>query len=533
MVLLSLLYPWGIIPLVACIFYINRRKQRRLPPGPKPLPVVGNIRDFPPDGTPEFQHWLKHKEVYGPISSVTVLGTTLVIIHDRNAVQYLLEKTASKTSGRPEMVFANKMCGYESIVLCQGYHDKFRHCRKLLHRELGTSVKAAQFAEAQELEVDRQLVRALEQPQKWLDHFQTTSSATVLKMAYGYNIDREKPDRLVSLIDRMMTEFSLAAAPMAWMVDIIPALQYLPEGFPGAQFQRIAREWRKSIEAAAYIPYGFVQRQMAKDQYQPSYVSKLVEQCKIEGSSEGKCLNYDDEEAIIWTAASLYGAAADTTTITLSAFTLAMVLFPEVQRKAQEEIDRVIGTGRLPRVADRVNLPYVDAVVKETLRWWPIAPMGFPHTADEDIEYNDYLIPKGAYLLPAVWWFLHDPEVYANPEAFDPERFLAPRNEPDPVSDAFGYGRRICPGRFFADTGLYLSIANSLAIFNIGKSVTENGNEIAVEAKAKPGILNYVGKFQFHVTPRSQEHIDIVKRLEMELPQEEHDADALDLSVLN
>ncbi|KAF3906918.1 hypothetical protein AA313_de0203533 [Arthrobotrys entomopaga] len=361
----------------------------------------------------------------------------------------------------------------------------------------------------------------------------STSSATVLKMAYGYNIDRGKPDKLVTLIVKMMTEFSLAAAPMAWMVDIVPILQYLPEGFPGASFQRIAREWRKSIEGAAYIPYQFVQRQMGKNQYRPSYVSKLVEQCKEEGGGDSKDLNPKDEEAIIWTAASLYGAAADTTTITLTAFTLAMILFPEVQRKAQEEIDRVIGTNRLPRAEDRESLPYIDAVVKETLRWWPIAPMGFPHTADEDIEYDGHLIPKGAYLLPAVWWFLHDPDVYANPDSFDPERFLAPRNEPDPISDAFGYGRRICPGRFFANTGLYLSIANSLAAFNIGRSLDENGKEMEVEAKPKPGILSYVDKFQFRVIPRSREHVNLVKKLEKELLPEEHDADALDLTVLD
>jgi cytochrome P450 len=83
-----------------------------------------------------------------------------------------------------------------------------------------------------------------------------------------------------------------------------------------------------------------------------------------------------------------------------------MTLFPEVQRKAQEEIDRVIGSGRLPVVADRPNLPYINAIVKEILRWHPVAPMGLPHMTTEDDICEGYLIPKGAYIMPNVWLVL-------------------------------------------------------------------------------------------------------------------------------
>lgn len=166
---------WGIVALVAYLVYrqSSQRNQRKLPPGPKPLPIFGNIKDFPPDGTPEYQHWLHHKDLYGGISSVTVMGMTLVILHDKTAAHALLEQNASKTSGRPEMVMANKLCGYESIVLCQGYTSTFRRYRRYLHQELGTMVSAAQFHDAQEIEVNRQLVRALNEPGKWIQHFKT------------------------------------------------------------------------------------------------------------------------------------------------------------------------------------------------------------------------------------------------------------------------------------------------------------------------------------------------------------------------
>lgn len=357
-----------------------------------------------------------------------------------------------------------------------------------------------------------------------LTELRRTSGATVLKMTYGYAIDHNKPDALVHLVDNMMMEFSLAASPMAWAVDIVPALQYLPENFPGASFHKTARKWKRSIQATAHIPYQFVQSQMAAFTYRPSYVSKLIQ--KFKQGDEGK-LSPEDEETIIWTAASLYGAAADTTVIALTAYTLAMILFPDVQVKAQEEIDRVIGTERLPNFNDRDKLPYIDALVKETTRWWPIAPMGFPHTATEDIEYNGMHIPKDAMLLPAVWCFLHDPDVYSAPESFEPDRFLRSRNEPDPTHAAFGYGRRACAGQHVAEASLYLHIAQSLAVFHFCKAVDKSGKEIEVDVKIKPGILAYPTEFQLQVKPRSDKHVQLIRELERQHPWESTDAELL------
>jgi len=344
-------------------------------------------------------------------------------------------------------------------------------------------------------------------------------------MAYGYTIEPHEPDALLDLIEKMMREFSLAAVPMAWAVDIIPALRHLPENFPGARFKKTARKWRKSIQASAYIPYRFFQRQMATSFYRHSYVSRLIQQLREEESAK---LSSEDEEAVIWTAASLYGAAADTTMITLTTFTLAMINFEHVQRKAQEEIDRVVGAARLPSFEDREKLPYINALVKEVTRWWPIAPMGFPHTTTEDIELNGLYIPKGAYILPSVWWFLHDPEVYVNPESFDPDRFLPPHNEPDPATEAFGYGRRKCPGRFFADSSLYLNIVQSLAVFDISKAVGKDGNEIEVDVKPKPGLLTYPTEFEFQITPRSEKHAELIRQFERQDLWEAGDSELLE-----
>ncbi|CAH0057363.1 unnamed protein product [Clonostachys solani] len=506
--------------------FLHRDDHYRLPPGPPGLPLVGNIRDLPPADMPEFRHWMKHKDQYGPISSVTIMGMTLIIVNDKDMAHEILDKTASKTSGRPDSIFANKMCGYESIILCKGYNKTFRFYRKLLHQELGTITSAAQFRGIQELEMKRQLIRTLKAPEKLLDHYRTSAAATILKMAYGYTLEPHKPDYLVELADRVLSEFSQAAVPMSWLVDILPFLQYLPKGMPGAEFITKARIMRRRLETAAELPFRFVQRQMTAKNYQPSYVSKLIDYF-TPSDGDSPSLGSADEDAIMWTAMSLYGAASDTTVITLTAFTAAMILYPDVQRKAQGEIDRVVGFGKLPTFEDRDKLPYVNALIKEAARWWPITPLGFPHVVDSDFDYNGFRIPKGATILPSVYGFLHDPQVYHEPESFEPERFLAPRNEPDPASDVFGYGRRICPGRFFADSSLYINIVQSLSMFDFRHAVGDDGQEVSISLEPQPGILTHPNKFQYLITPRSRQHIDLINQLEVDTPWELSDAEHL------
>jgi hypothetical protein len=161
------------VAALICYLTYQHHTQRDRIPGPRGLPLLGNIQDLPPPDVPEYQHWLKHKDLYGGISSVNVLGLTLILIHDKGLAHDLLEQPASKTAGRPTMVMANELCGYASIVLCQDYTSEFRRARKFLHRELGTKVLAAQFQDAQESEVARQLVRALDEPEGLLEHFRT------------------------------------------------------------------------------------------------------------------------------------------------------------------------------------------------------------------------------------------------------------------------------------------------------------------------------------------------------------------------
>lgn len=356
------------------------------------------------------------------------------------------------------------------------------------------------------------------------------AAAVILQITYGYSIEPKKPDPLVNLIEHAMEHLSLAFVPLSWAVDVIPSLARLPGWFPCTSFKQTAKEWKTTNELAAEIPYSFVQRQMSMGKYRKSYVSNLLAQNMVENTDDPK-LAADNEDAIKWTAVSLYAAGSDSTVAILSSFFLAMIIFPDAQRKAQEEIDRAVGNDRLPSFEDRHNLPFVSGVVKEAWRWNPVGPMGLAHRADEDIEYDKYLIPKGAYLLPSLWWFLHDPRDYSEPEQYKPERYLEPLNEPDPGDVAFGYGRRSCAGRYFADASVFATIAKTLAVFNIEKALDVHGNPIDVKLEHVAGMINRPKEFSFRIVPRSHNHVELLRRIGREQQFEESDSVLLEMPV--
>jgi len=191
----------------------------------------------------------------------------------------------------------------------------------------------------------------------------------------------------------------------------------------------------------------------------------------------------------------------------VQALFLAMVLYPEVQKKAQEEIDAVMGPSRLPDFHDRPSLPYINAIVKESMRWHLVLPLGVPHMSTNDDEYNGYYIPKGTIMIVNAWSMMHDPEVFNDPMVFQPERYLKDgENDPDvrdPDSAVFGFGRRICPGRHLSDNSLYLIVSRLLAVYDIKPAIDDQGDTVGVKPEFSDGLLSFPVPFKCVITPRS------------------------------
>lgn len=170
-------------------------------------------------------------------------------------------------------------------------------------------------------------------------------------------------------------------------------------------------------------------------------------------------------------ASNVIGGGVDTTAGTTTTFILAMCVFQDAQAKAHEELDRVVGRDRMPGPEDAPHLPYIAAMVKETLRWRTVTILaGIPHAPLVDDVYEQYTIPKGTTILGNIWAVHRHPRDFAGPDRFRPERYLNGLERPYPVPrghHAFGFGRRICGGQPLAEQGLALSLAKLAWAFNI------------------------------------------------------------------
>ncbi|KAI5115731.1 hypothetical protein M0805_006795 [Coniferiporia weirii] len=236
-----------------------------------------------------------------------------------------------------------------------------------------------------------------------------------------------------------------------------------------------------------YEPYELSKKNIYDGTAVPSMTSKLIES---NSTDDGSIV---DEDIIVKSTFVAYAAGADTTVSTLNTFCLAMVLYPDVQLRAQEELDRVIGKDNLPTMGDRPNLPYVEAICKESSRWQPVTPLGVAHCAAEDDVYKGYFIPAGTTMLPNVWAMHSDPKEYPEPEKFVPERWLPPK--------LIKY--RICSGRHFAANSIFIAVASVLAAFNIEKSIDADGVPITPAVEYTAGFIRHPKPFECKITPRS------------------------------
>ncbi|KAH8105626.1 cytochrome protein [Phellopilus nigrolimitatus] len=532
----------GLLTVVLLIRLVRTKKDRNklpLPPGPPPLPVIQNLLDLP-EGL-EGPHWAKHKDLYGacPISSVSAFGTTIVILNDTQVTFDLLEKRSRIYSSRPAFPFGGQMVGFSGTTTLLPYGAQFRAHRKEMHACIGTRAVMARFVELEEIETRRFLFRLFEQPKDFTKHIRTTAGAIILSISHGYTIEPHGPDPFVDLADAALEAFSKSCRAGTWIVDILPFLQHLPAWLPGMKFKRTARDWRSLTMDFVDRPFAFVKAQIKNGHAIPSFASDLIEK------------QVSDEKDMKWIATTLYGGGADTvsrfcgefsvscfllylrilsekqTVSAVTTFFLAMLLFPDAFKKAKEEVDRVVGHTRLPTLADRERLPYIEALEKEVLRWNNVVPMGIPHVVTEEDTYMDYRIPKGTIVLSNIWQMTHDPCTYKDPFEFKPERFLGEAPEMDSRTLVFGFGRRVCPGKELADVSLFLSIAMTVAVFNISRAKDASGREIVPVYEHSPGIISHPSPFGFTIEPRDENSVALIRAVLEDHPFEKGDAEIL------
>ncbi|KIK94269.1 hypothetical protein PAXRUDRAFT_828163 [Paxillus rubicundulus Ve08.2h10] len=486
----------GSAALVFAIWlYVRHRWRLNLPPG------IHGLRCFLQLSNGKF--WLDMQDFnrqHGDLACWSLLGINLVVTGSAKIAGDLLDKRSANYSDRPRSVMCGELSGWGKIMLFSNYNDWFRGHRKLFAQEIGSNSTVAKFHRMIEFETRRTLRCILDDPARLQAHVRKNFTSVILRISHGY-VTQEGDDPLVELAHTANSQLSMASAPGLFYVDIVPLLKYIPSWLPGAGFKRKAKEYAAVLHDLVEIPHNYAKSQLAAGTALSSLSSRIL-------GEPG--LTDELEDSLKWAAATMYQGGADTANSVGYAFYLAMTLHPRVMKKAQEELDSVVGASRLPTFADRPSLLYLEALVTELLRWHTPAPITMRRTRVDD-EYNGYFIPADSFIFVNIWAILRDERTYTNPLEFRPERFLGDNPEPHPGNACFGFGRRRCPGYFLGQSVLWLMCAQALATFEISKCV-ENGVEITPEFNLVGETLVHQAPFKCSIRPRSSEAEALIRQ---------------------
>ncbi|KAJ7617259.1 cytochrome P450 [Roridomyces roridus] len=485
---------------VAC-FLLWRNASRPkvpLPPGPRKLPLIGNLHDIRGRRMWEAcKEW--SKEYDSDIIHLNLVGTSVVFLSSLEAMETLLERRSSIYSDRPAMPMIELM-GFGFLISSLRYGNEWRVQRRLMNQRLNVS-ECKTFRPQELTAVHALLRRLLHTPDEFLDHIRLMAGELIIPLTYGIRV-QPVYDPYITLAEEGVHQV-IQVVPGRFLVDFLPFLKYVPEWMPGADFQRVLREARESLSMRPNVNW------YNTGEAQPCFAVDALRELEFEGADK-----YYTEEAVKDVAAAMYGAGADTSVSVLSSFFLAMLSNPEAQKKAQREIDEVVGKGQMPDSGDRAGMPYVAALLKEVLRWGTVAPLALLHFLTVEDEYRGYRIPANSIIFMNLWAILNDEKMYPDPHTFNPDRFLLDGKPNQAVQDpsaVFGFGRRICPGRHLADASVWLTIVSILAMFDITKPVGEDGQVIEPSYEYTEGIICAPVPFKCSIRPRSQVAVDAVQ----------------------
>lgn len=495
-----------VLLVMYCIRYA-RSPWRKLPPGPRGLPIVGNIRQL------RDKRWLTSREckaTYGDVVYLNALGRSIIVLNSQKAAADLLGRRARVYSDRPRFIVASEILTGGLEVSFLQYGVLWRRMRRAAHEGLHKQAAKA-FNHIQLMEAVLLADGILESPERWEKHMRRFTASMIMTAVYDTPAIHSVEDEYVRRINDHVMRVAQSTLPGSHWVELLPWMKHIPSKF--AKWKRTAEEWFRRDSEMFEGLVDSVRTNLAKGVDRPSLSATFI---------KNQSRNGLDGREMAWLASTMYGAGSETTTSSMYWWMLAMVAFPETQRRAQAELDAVVGRSRIPSFSDLPCLPYLRAMVKEVLRWRAVLPVGIPHCSLEDDWYEGMFIPKGTMCLVNVGLCNQDPAVYGDDATqFDPSRHLtsmgtlapSPPDTQDEGHVVYGFGKRICVGRHVANDTMFIAFAVMLWASEVVPAKDERGKDIPVDVDGylDSGMVHLPLPFPCKITPRFPEVIDILR----------------------
>ncbi|KAL5004363.1 hypothetical protein ScPMuIL_017819 [Solemya velum] len=446
-------------------YWLIRRMKYKLPPGPLPIPLIGNLLQLT-DGL-WYEKFLEWAKKHGPVISVYVGPQRWTVLNTIEVVHEALVTKGNDFANRPKTVSTEvfseggKDIAFGQFGLCWRLHRKissnaFRHY--LMGEHLENRIHNALNVVSNVLITKKEAV----DPKKYVDFLVFN---IIWGFCYGesYHIDDPEFLWIMEANEAVLTPFGDGM----WE-DVVPLLQY----FPTKTFRKFKKDvdvlWRK---------IGYEKFREHEKTFNPDNIRDFTD-CLIKARKEAEEEDEEGQEVVsnlteihlVHTLTDIFIAGVDTSRFTTNWVLLHMAAFPEIQAKVHEEIDRVVGKDRPPQLADRPRLSYTEAVLHESMRLGTAVPLGVFHTTTCNTTVGGFDVPKGSLVAINQWALHHDPDAWEEPNRFIPERFLNEDGKlgPKPTSWLpFSAGRRVCLGESVAKPELHLVFASLMQKFEV------------------------------------------------------------------
>ncbi|XP_063818179.1 cytochrome P450 2G1-like [Pseudophryne corroboree] len=455
------------ITLCLCFFMIfciivstwkiyNRRLQ--LPPGPTPLPLVGNIFQ---GSYVLYKSYNKLCKRYGPVFTVWLGNSPVVVLCGYQVVKEALIHYSHQFSARGPLPISERLAqGYGIITTNSNRWEQMRRFALTTLRNFGMGKRSMEHRVQEEAQY---LVKAIEDTCG-----ETFNPKVVLARAVNNVIN------LVVFGRRWDYEEKMLLTLLNTITNLLNFIRS-PLGVAYASFEGIMKylpgPHQKIFEDCERLKC-FIKEQMNshRNTLNPDSPRDFIDCFLIQANKEkGRNNNEFCEENLAVSVFELFAAGTETTANTLQFSLLVMIKYPHIQDKIQKEIHTVIGPDRLPGISDRIHMPYTNAVIHEIMRYLDLTPMALPHLVTEDTHFRGYTIPKGTTVIPLLSSVLSDPDHWKTPYDFNPEHFLD-ENGMFCTQEAlmpFSAGKRICPGEGLARMEIFLFVTALLHKFTL------------------------------------------------------------------
>ncbi|KAI3460194.1 hypothetical protein Pfo_016857 [Paulownia fortunei] len=458
---------------------LRPRRPAKLPPGPPPLPIIGNILQF---GQNPHQSLAKLSKNYGPLMHLKLGSMDTIVVSSPELAKQVLQKHDQALSSRPHPA-ASEVCSHNKVsVVWLLAASRWRVLRKICKDQMFSlqRLDASQGLRREKLTRLRDYVQECCDSCRVLDIADaafTTSlnliSASVFSMDFA-QFSSDSSQELKGIVHGMM---QVVGTPN--LADYFPFLKSIdPQGVKRKSASYVGKMIRIFNDIIDQRLHGASMDSESKN----DLLEALLE---ISRKNESELTRND----IIHLLLDLFVAGIDTTAATVEWAMAELIRNPKKMAKARNELETVIGQKGEVEESDISRLPFLQAVLKETFRLHPAGPLLVPHKAEADTEINGYILPRNAQILVNIWAIGRDSSIWSNPDSFEPERFLDSKIDirgQDFELIPFGSGRRICPGMPLAYRMVHLMVASLIQNF-----------DWKLERGIKPEEINMNEKFEF------------------------------------